>query len=170
MKAKLCKIDKEYFLHSFENNLIATSDNLHINCLSMKNCQSIELGYDLDELAKKYSENIYYKLETDQEFSGEPLGVLDGFKAGFQKAIELISDKKFSEEDMLNFGGFCCNNIDCFNDVDDLFKKYQPQKSTEWYVDIIMEIVDYGLDEGGNPFNSQAKLDPDGCLILKIAK
>ena len=162
MKAKLCKIDEEYFLHSIENNLIATSDNLHLHCLSRKNCQAIERGFDLDDLID---------LELPLDGTTGNISQRRGFKKGFEKALELLGNKMFSGEDMLNFGGFCCNNIDCFNNVDDLFKKYQPQKSTEWYFDITMETVDYGLDEGGNPqYSKEAKLDPDGCLILKIAK
>ena len=53
MKAKLDKIDKQYFLSDVEDNLIATTEDSPYKRLSMKNCQAIELGYDLDELAEK---------------------------------------------------------------------------------------------------------------------
>jgi hypothetical protein len=134
--------------------------------LSVGNCEAIENGYDLDELANDWVFEINgHKWSNNDDTAGDNCS---SFKAGFQKAIELISDKKFSEEDMLNFGGFCCNNIDCFNDVDDLFKKYQPQKQTEWDVKVQMEIIDYGLDESCNPqYSRQPKVSKYGFLILK---
>lgn len=156
MKAKLCKIAEEYFLHSIENNLIASSDNLHLYCLSRKNCQSIERGYDLDELID---------LELPLDGTTGNISQRKGFKKGFEKALELLVNKMFSEEDIHK--AFHLGERGDRYDLSDLLES---QKITEWDVEIIMEIVDYGLDEGGNPFNSQAKLDPDGCLILKIAK
>jgi hypothetical protein len=166
MIAKLCKIDREYFLHSIENNLIATSDNLHLHCLSRKNCQSIERGYDLDELID---------LELPLDGTTGNISQRRGFKKGFEKALELMGDKKFTEKDMVDFGGFCCNKIDAFNDVDDLFKKYQPLQQTEWDVEVEIDeemefIFDPTMGISQGHYLDKPKLDPDGCLILKIAK
>jgi hypothetical protein len=161
MKAKLCKIDKEYFLHSIENNLIATSDNLHINCLSMKNCESIERGYDLDELVNeefsKFDQEarIVYRRQLQESLANM-----------FSKALELMDDKKFSEEDMHE-----AYSLGEREDRSGFHGLLNSKQQTEWDVELIMEIVDYGLDEGGNPqYSKEAKLDPNGCLILKIAK
>jgi len=157
MKAKLCKIDEEYFLHSIENNLIATSDNLHLHCLSMKNCQAIERGFDLDDLID---------LELPLDGTTGNISQRKGFKKGFEKALELLGNKMFSEEDIHK--AFHLGERGDRYDLGDLLES---QKITEWDVEIIMEKVDYGLDEGGNPqFSIEAKLDPNGCLILKIAK
>ena len=157
MKPKLCKIDEEYFLHSIENNLIATSDNLHLHCLSMKNCQAIERGFDLDDLID---------LELPLDGTTGNISERKGFKKGFEKALELLGNKMFSEEDIHK--AFHLGERGDRYDLSDLLES---QKITEWDVEIIMEKVDYGLDEGGNPqYSIEAKLDPNRCLILKIAK
>lgn len=157
MKPKLCKIDEEYFLHSIENNLIATSDNLHLHCLSMKNCQAIERGFDLDDLID---------LELPLDGTTGNISQRRGFKKGFEKALELLGNKMFSEEDIHK--AFHLGERGDRYDLSDLLES---QKITEWDVEIIMEKVDYGLDEGGNPqYSIEAKLDPNRCLILKIAK
>jgi hypothetical protein len=155
MRAKLHRIDNQYFLEDLVENLIATSENSPYKSLSIKNCQSIELGYDLNELADGVLKEHNYETFPS---------AIKVFNAGFQKAIEWIGDKKFSEADIKQ-AIFLSKR--CMYTIDKIMKELQ---KTSWDVEIIMEIVDYGLDEGGNPFNSQAKLDPNGCLILKIAK
>ena len=174
MKAKLSKIDFQYFLYDNDDNLIGTTENSPYKRLSMEKCQEIERGYNLDELAsQKYLIENTGTMFMPNTHEVNNVFRQEGFKAGFQKALELMGDKKFSAEDMLNFGGFCCNNIDCFNDVDDLFKKYQPQKSTEWNVEIEMRSKNIDeLRESNEGFLNNSnlyipKLDSDGCLILK---
>lgn len=144
------------------------SQNNSIGKLSLQNCKAIERGYDLDKLAEEFAKNhsIYPTAQDDTEY---------GFKHGFQKALELMSDKKFSEEDMINFGGFCVNNIDSFNDVDDLFKKYQPLQQSEWYVEVEIDeekefILDPAMGITQGHYLDKPKLDADGCLILKRAE
>ena len=61
--------------------------------LSLKNCQAIENGYDLDELARNYvDEQPNDFLYTTDEYWNAQVD----FKKGFQKAMELM-DKKYSE-------------------------------------------------------------------------
>jgi hypothetical protein len=66
-----------------------------VSKLSLKNCEAIELGYDLDELAKEYWVDEYYNSH------GSVLEMND-FKEGFNKAMELNKDKLFTVEDMEN--------------------------------------------------------------------
>lgn len=190
MKGKLHKMVSGYILslngdiddpYAIVNEELAKDHEWHR--LSLKNCQAIELGYDLDELAKKYSENIYYKLEADEEFSGEPLGVLHGFKDGFQKALEILGDKKFSEEDvrlmLVDMASFIATKElkdDWDLDVDNFFRKrdffidkqIQSLQQTEWEVEIVtfteddLKSVSEDWGKLGKP-----KLDKEGCLILK---
>lgn len=175
MKYFLKKRDNEFWLESRSENhctVIAEQEpnvNDLTSKLSIKNCQAIERGYDLDELAKKYSENIYYKLEADEEFSGEPLGVLRGFKDGFQKALELIGDKKFSEKDMSKaWSEGYHRKVDELNGNGLIYfdKFIQLLQQTEWEVEIITE---EGKDTFGNAELTwyNPKLDEKGCLILK---
>ena len=124
MKGKLIKTDKGYILEG---------DNLpNPRRLSLKNCESIENGYDLDELAMGYDlyENINF------------VGQMRAFKVGFQKAIELMGDKKFSEEDMGKaWSEGYHRKVDELNGnglkyFDKFIQSLQP---TEWDVEILME-------------------------------
>jgi hypothetical protein len=161
MKAKLIKHSHSYAL-LLNEKLVAFAHPedftkyMVIGKLSLKNCQSIERGFDLDDLID---------LELPLDGTTGNISQRRGFKKGFEKALELLGNKMFSEEDIHK--AFHLGERGDRYDLGDLLES---QKITEWDVDIIMDIVDDGLDEGGNPFNSQAKLDPDGCLILKIAK
>ena len=133
--------------------------------LSLKNCQAIELRYDLDELAETFAKNhsIYPTAQDDTEY---------GFKNGFQKALEIIGDNKFSEDE-LKLAFFHVQNEPTF----DVFK--QSLQQTEWDVEIEIKNVIYetkivgaikGVKGSGNKITTYKqipKLDADGCLILK---
>ena len=168
MNAKLDKIDYQFFLYNAEDELIATTEESPYQRLSMKNCQSIERGYDLEDLAMEVC-----------DCEANECDIRDEFKKGFQKALELMGDKKFSEEDMIKFSEYCLNNNDCFSDLNDNLSKFQSLQQTEWEVEIEMEYV--GKCNGNNDdgcfqdspghncgcFKKVPKLDADGCLILK---
>jgi hypothetical protein len=73
------------------NTIASTQHELNVSKLSIRNCESISNGYDLDELAKEYSKgksssNVFREAHEED------------FKKGFQKALELLVDKKFSED------------------------------------------------------------------------
>ena len=165
MKGKLIKTDVNYILEDDKGVVIAsTSLKKEGLSLSLKNCQVIELGYDLDELAYDFSWNY----QSDPNY-GDTIHI---FKEGFQKAIELMGDKKFSEE-QLREAFFHVQNEPTF----DVFK--QSLQQTEWDVEIEMEYV--GECNGNNDngcfqdspghncgcFERKPKLDATGCLILK---
>jgi hypothetical protein len=81
MEAKLIKTPEQLYKLEFYNdkNMLACAKGL----LSLKNCQAIENGYDLDELA-------------ENAFGDNDAGYV-GFKLGFKKALELMKHR-LSEE------------------------------------------------------------------------
>ena len=84
MEGKLIKVETGYVL--MVNNIMYATDN---DKLSLKNCEVVANGYDLDELAV---------LSTKEETTivGNQK-MAQGFIKGFQKALEILGDKKFSE-------------------------------------------------------------------------
>ena len=172
MKAKLIKTVDSYELftqgflkgstnHKLIDSLNIEEGNIRYN-ISLKNCQAIERGYDLDELADEY-----YK-----QFDNLPVIRYNAYTAGFQKALELMGDKKFSEE-QLREAFFHVQNEPTF----DVFK--QSLQQTEWDVEIeIKNVIDEtrivgaikGVKGSGNKITTYKqipKLDADDCLILK---
>lgn len=196
MKAKLIKKGNVYFLDELKidgyftiANSLAKPNGLMYN-LSIKNCQTIERGYDLDELAEEYAEenakdnNIsYHNLYVPLEYA---------YRHGFQKCLELMSDKKFSEEDVRRAIEIARNGSmqEQHNGygrpkelrfvLDDVPSDYiiQSLQQTEWDVEVLMEnslINGYRNQAEGTigfiaEYESVPKLDADGCLILKTFK
>jgi hypothetical protein len=168
MEAKLIKTGNEYLLKDLKGEVLAiTSGSKEGRMLSLKNCQAIERGYDLDELAKKFrDETIMNSSFISDETS---------FKEGFQKALEVNADKRFTLEDMMN----CWNTALKFQDhKETLGEHIQSLKQTEWNVEVEMICphpmdtyrcgLQYGCDgDGCNHPEQVPYLDPDGCLILK---
>ena len=143
---------------------LGTSRESQFNKLSIKNCQTIELGYDLDELL----DNITPNNGTTGNISERI-----GFVKGFQKALELMGDKKFSEED-IHEAYYLGEREDRSGFHDLLHLKQQ----TEWDVEVEMICphpsdtyrcgLQYGCDgDGCNHPKQVPYLDADGCLILK---
>ena len=155
--------------------------------LSIKNCQSIERGYDLDELAKTIFPDKIFTTNEEYEIPIDGFPYQWGFKVGFQKALELLGDKKFSEEDMIKFMQFIISTEELGNtsSVSASTAKYyigkfiDKQQQTEWDVEIEMEkVIDKtkiigavkGVKGSGSKittYESVPKLDENGCLILK---
>ena len=177
MEAKLYKVENTFYLKVGET-ILGTSSNPNLSAsirysLSLKNCQEIENGYDLNELAKEYAKQEFY------DWGGEiyEQTFLDtkylAFKEGFQKAFEILGDKKFTKEDMctmmlksaewVNDGG----EIDANKLLNDTIQSLQ---QTEW--DCIVETTCDGMVTGlcmpeVCDCNIIPKLDADGCLILR---
>jgi len=153
----LMKLGDEYKLYSHDS-CIATTHESPYKKLSLKNCQAIANGYDLNELAMGYDlyENINF------------VGQMRAFKAGFQKALEILGDKKFSLEDMKKV----YLNSSKYEWFGDCIKSLQ---QTEWDVEVEMEnsLTNGYKNQPDNvigfiaEYKSIPKLDKDGCLILK---
>lgn len=175
MTEKLVKTGNDYILYSKDKTVLGiTSGTMEGRMLSLKNCESIANGYDLDELAV---------LSTKEETTivGNQK-MAQGFIKGFQKALELLGDKKFSEDEMWNmfyFGDSLKRQIKSGKienkHMGEIFDDYiQSLQQNEWDVEIVMECPqckEYGyISECRNVCNKkfiQPKLDADGCLILR---
>ena len=183
MKAKLIKNIDGYelftqgFLKGSTNHGLIDSLNIEEGPirykLSVKNCQAIENGYDLYELAK---EN-YHKFWSVVDES-EMLNHTFGYVEGFQKALEILGDKKFNEEDVILIAEYIRVASQSTPSVrtKDLFNEYQSLQQTEWDVEIVMSKQEYTWTPPGEGFEDQTyrdwrevpKLDATGCLILKL--
>lgn len=71
--------------------LIGTSRDSDVNKLSIKNCEAIANGYDLDELAMGY--DLYEKINF--------VGQMRAYKVGFQKALEVINEARTHKDPQL---------------------------------------------------------------------
>jgi hypothetical protein len=169
MGAKLIKTGVNYLLEDDKGVVIAsTSINKEGLSLSLKNCQAIERGYDLEELAELSLRRI----------DGEPVNVFfqQIFKLGFRKALELNTDKRFTLKEMVD----CWNKALTYQDhKETLGEHIKSLQQTEWDVEIEMEYIgncngnnDDGcfMDSPGHNcgcFERKPKLDENNCLILK---
>tara|TARA_R110000868_G_scaffold36248_4_gene128775 strand:- start:1053 stop:1598 length:546 start_codon:yes stop_codon:yes gene_type:complete len=179
MDAKLIKVDDIYRLCRKDNLIIGTTDKEyqkafsdHCALLSLKNCQAIERGYDLDEL-------------VEDNFKGLRDCINDSDIAEFYISLvktvvtELLGDKKFSEREvrrgMLFMLDKClklgADDVNYVKIKDDYVKSLQ---QTEWDVEVEMEVVsdfDSRAEFDGQVFSTNKKLvpklDADGCLILR---
>jgi len=151
--------------------------------LSLKNCEAIERGYDLDELA---DENVSEIHEENTDFMFKDI-YREYFKEGFQKAIELMGDKKFSEEDVKNIFAKTLENAPSteshtrmISDVeyrhsvmDELYDRITKSlQKTEWDVEVEINeekefIFDPTMGISQGHYLDKPKLDENGCLILK---
>ena len=169
MKGKLIKTGKqEYRLYTNDSLPFATTDNSPYKKLSFKNCEAIENGYDLEELFKSVPHTVknkkdYWKIRA-------------GFMVGFQTAMQILGDKKFSEDDVLKIVTHVLNELVL---VDGFDKKYlfpesiyqetttkcKSLQQTEWEVEVVMDRIPADLAPGG--WDVFPKLDAESCLILK---
>jgi hypothetical protein len=161
MKGRLIKTDVNYILEDDKGVVIAsTSLKKEGLSLSLKNCEAIERGYDLDELV--YGCDLYEKMNF--------VGQMRTYKAGFQKALEILGDKKFSREFLLHLIPIVLKKqreltYTEFNDwYNSEFLKMILDKK-EWDVDVVM--VPAMSNNGNVYYGDIPKLDENGCLILK---
>ena len=159
MKVQLVKREDRWDLYEIGGHKIASSLDGCAYKLSLKNCEAIELGYDLDELASEYAKK---REDLDLVYAN---GLYYGFLEGFQKALELMGDKKFSEDDMENAIEMC---IKLMNDKGSEFRGHkqtviQSLQQTEWDVRIDVLLT----ERHGGVVYETPKLDAEGCLILK---
>jgi hypothetical protein len=198
MKGKLHKMVSGYILslngdiddpYAIVNKELAEDYEWHK--LSLKNCQAIERGYDLDELFQKELDELLFTGNLDDESDCKL------YKSGMYKGVriifELLGDKKYSEEDIKkvveisrqgslqkthNGYGVSTGSVFVLDKLsaNDIIKSLQ---QTEWDVEIEMEKVKdetkivgavKGVKGSGSKittYKSVPKLDSDGCLILK---
>lgn len=179
MKGKLIKTGHRYILYDEGGHKMATTSESPYKKLSLKNCQAIERGYDLDELANGEYRNFPSKANGEEPLPrwGEDQHASKkqkAYKKGFQKALSILGDKKFSHGQMLNamdlvwewMNGeeYGCGTL---TEVQDNY--IQSLQQTEW--DVTIEIGccgNYTPPCNNNcEYGSKPLLDKDGCLILK---
>jgi hypothetical protein len=168
MKAQLVKRQDRFDLYNeSDGSKIASTSPNPMGKLSLKNCEAIENGYDLDELADELTEHF-------NTFDAVKSDIQVGFKAGFQKALELLGNKKFSEDCLksmcsISFNFYKRNDLsdsELEEEWENWFKDtLQSLQQTEWDVEIEMEWVQ-SSSILGNP-HQIPKLDADGFLVLK---
>lgn len=171
MEVKLIKLGKDKYTLIYKEGDTSWEHNPELDGnLSLKNCQTIDNGYDLDELAEQ---NWRIGLE---EYIPTPATHVTSFKAGFEKALEILSDKKFSEKDMkkaIHFGASWREQL--FNGTTKTSELFESLQKTEWNVEVEttyspihkLEVFGNNNIEIHNITNESLKLDADGCLILK---
>ena len=153
MKAQLLKRQDRWDLYLEDGSKVGSTAENPMNKLSLKNCEAIANGYDLDELADEHCNKLYHEGNINWD------RYRVHFKLGFQKALEILGDKKFSEKDMklsynANEEGWVSFNAF----MEDLLQQ------TEWDVEIVMDRIP--ADRAPNGWDEFPKLDEDGCLIL----
>ena len=167
---ELVKREDHWALYNEDGHKIAATIDGCNSKLSIKNCEEIERGYDLFELAHEAC-NITDPLRLDsQKYKQDPYFMI-GFNKGFQKALEILGDKKFSETEL--YRAFLINSAGDNFTLEKTFKEtVLPMfQETAWDVEIVTEPyvkdVSRSLHTVYPPLDIQNKLDKDGCLILK---
>ena len=171
MKAKLHKMVSGYILslngdiddpYAIVNEELAKDYEWYR--LSLKNCQAIELGYDLDDIKRKVFDG----------FDGQPNSfTIAAVERTIQIMVELMGDKKFSDEDVILIAEYIRVASQSTPNVrtKDLFDEYQSLQQKEWDVEIVEECLDKNCDginkKGECITTGKPKLDKEGCLILK---
>jgi hypothetical protein len=186
MKAKLVKKQEGWYnLYQNDIGIGSTHSELQGHKLSLENCQAIERGYDLnEEMSKLVDKKAEQNNTIDLNAYGQ--GCLDAF----QKALELMGDKKFSEYEMIDCWE-TAHQAGRFEEKGIAQKNWQTSKEyiqslqqTEWDVEVQTEELLSGQCNcechsiGSNVIHFMPccnpkmlevpKLDVDGCLILKI--
>ena len=165
MKAELVKRQDRWDLYGEDGSKIASSAPNPMGKLSIKNCEAIANGYDLDELAESEYGTVIESVRGSKEYDIEA-DRKSGFKTGFKKALEILGDKKFSEEDLrlsMHFGKF--GEANSQTTTIGFIKSLQ---QTEFDVEVIMKSENMRYDGGKQiEYDIVPKLDADGCLILK---
>lgn len=150
---KLVKREDRYDLYdeSTGQKIASTAMQGNGKRLSTENCEAIENGYDLDELAKlSYKCDPYIAEYLEQEF-----------KRGFQKALEILGDKKFSEE-QLRVAADWYVETKGKKSIDEYIQSLQ---QSEWEVEIVTEQIP--CSHGSERWETIYVKDKDGCLIIK---
>jgi hypothetical protein len=183
MKATLIKSENSYILKDGLNHVLGIDDKKlkdRLECpylLSKQNCDEIFGVVDVEKLAEKEFDRPYI---VDMGTDITP-AYQDGFKIGFNKAMELSKDKVFTLGDMkkafeLGYDASADTYMTERKEKEFEILIHQP---TEIEVEIEMEYV--GKCNGNNNngcfqdssghnckcFNKQPKLDSQGNLILK---
>ena len=161
METKLIKVLEHYHLYAGDKAIATTivGNPMLLPNLSLKNCEEVERGYDLDTEVENIVKTIVPDDRGKDIWYGTSMAV---GKQCFKKALEILGDKKFSDEDMKK-------SIYIAWDDDNLASTHiiESLQKTEWDVEIVMETCQVMVQHGDMEFQDFPKLDADGCIILK---
>ena len=168
---ELVKREDHWALYNEDGHKIASTLDGCNSKLSIKNCEAIENGYDLDELAEKHYNGHIKRGHTEEDSLQRKID----FTIGFVSALSILSDKKFSELDMRIAYDAGCNNIDADDNIDfqDTINSLQ---QTEFDVEIAYEKDCYSSAGRCDKLIMADCIictpvtylrDENGCLILK---
>lgn len=172
------KADNWYNLYDGDIGIGSTNVDLQGYRLSLNNCIDIERGYDLDELARQSRDKVSMLFKDGLHEKSHTVG----FRAGWQNAINIKGDRKYSINEVVELCKILLSNpIEksgrTYQELVDSYTKSLQQ--TEWDVEVEMEKVKdeikivgaiKGVKGSGSKittYKSVPKLDADGCLILK---
>jgi hypothetical protein len=194
MEGKLFKMVEGYTLsltgsiddlYGISNKQLA--DDHGLNKLSLEHCEAIANGYDLEELAcdkigidisvvKHIDRKVIEKNEspTTPIHEAGALGaslyhMVKGFEIGFQKALEILGDKKYTDDDIVDAymaGHIRGMSTDMGEDnIHPICSEYlNSLQKTEWDVEVEQELIQSSI-QGDAIW--ELKKDTDGCLILR---
>lgn len=176
MKQRLIKVENDYRLLDKNNSIIGTTDLEYQQAfsdvcqkLSIKNCEVVENGYNLDELSLNFVSRDGLFVRNPYNEAGW-IAATNGFVEGFQKALEILKEKN---KELYEFARDCATNWDCdksghiYDTPCRMCDAKNLLKQTEW--DVIIEMENYELsDDHGNSISCERpKLDANGCITLK---
>jgi hypothetical protein len=166
MKAKLIKKITGIYKLELDDKVIASDDvdmqkDLEIGKLSKQNCDKLFGVTDVEKLA-------------EEEIPNDGFADTTLMQKGFNKAMELMKDKQFTEEDVRKAYIYGVSNCHSFGHsaIDYTDKCIQSlQQPTEIEVEILMQCIDPNCDslnrKGCCIPSNKPKLDENGCMILK---
>lgn len=183
MKAKLFKVRDGFFLQELPRKGIGAAVCEHTlgstwgdgdYKLSIKNCQAIECGYDLNGIKVSSMEDFYAELGEGPTGNDDINSMIKknyayGVEFALHKILEILVDKKFNEDDMRKavYEGVKIGRGTPFvvPATDDYLKSLQ---KSEWDVEIIMEEkwIPGTSVYGQGDYELIAKLDSEGNIIL----
>jgi hypothetical protein len=179
MKGKLIKTPTQYILCVDEQEVqrfdaaldtmygwvVADEYGSDIAKLSPKNCKAVELGIDLISVREGWINN--YTLGWDKEHFDSYLPLVESevetYMEGFLKALEVLGDKGFTEDEMFQMGGF---NLSMKEAKQRVIKSIKDLRPKEWEVEIVMELKLTGKNAVDRSKYIPAT-DKNGYLILK---
>jgi hypothetical protein len=188
MKGKLLKTEKGHYVliddtkGTYDNGFLigASRRDTDANKLSIKNCESIEGGYNLDGLAEVFHEQ--------HKFTSSHIADITSFKLGFQKALDIINEARTHKDPQLIDSMALRYRHDFGMIKDESELNYLRTTMTQLWE----EVVGLGFYDGPNKWNVEIEMQPyhdgefiddgkthvvepkwrpaldaDGCLILK---
>lgn len=164
MKGTLVKREDRYDLYNeSDGSKIASTAPNPQSRLSIINCESIEKGYSIEEIDALFKK-VPHTVQNEEDY----WKCRAGFITGFQTAMEILGDKKFSENEANKIWKagqeYWKTSGESITFEELIERRNELLQQTEW--DCIVEMEGF-VDEEGIYCGERPKLDVENCLILK---